>query len=200
MSTNTHGYTYSSFRPLIRGLSISSEIDFAAQILPVEFPSPHPGIINFFSSVGERSRALLSFRPLIRGLSISSALWASDQKWWGVSVPSSGDYQFLPEKKIEVKQRAKFPSPHPGIINFFGTPPVLRRVLTGFRPLIRGLSISSRWLQITRLWYRCFRPLIRGLSISSGNLMIFLEIYYVSVPSSGDYQFLPSMDHLDQCS
>ena len=36
-----------------------------------------------------------------------------------VSVPSSGDYQFLLQE-IDFREIAeKFPSPHPGIINFF---------------------------------------------------------------------------------
>ena len=37
-----------------------------------------------------------------------------------VSVPSSGDYQFLPILGYYAKGKVeKFPSPHPGIINFF---------------------------------------------------------------------------------
>ena len=36
------------------------------------FPSPHPGIINFFISVCSVLLVLQRFRPLIRGLSISS--------------------------------------------------------------------------------------------------------------------------------
>ena len=37
-----------------------------------------------------------------------------------VSVPSSGDYQFLRVAASTAKQVAdEFPSPHPGIINFF---------------------------------------------------------------------------------
>ena len=62
----------------------------------IEFPSPHPGIINFFSALGYCLRSSSSFRPLIRGLSISSFLLPF------VKLPFTG-----------------FPSPHPGIINFF---------------------------------------------------------------------------------
>ena len=60
-----------------------------------KFPSPHPGIINFFSITSSGTTVQKSFRPLIRGLSISSDLnWALTH-WGKVSVPSSGDYQFL---------------------------------------------------------------------------------------------------------
>ena len=38
----------------------------------IEFPSPHPGIINFFWDTAVNEAAAVSFRPLIRGLSISS--------------------------------------------------------------------------------------------------------------------------------
>ena len=86
----------------------------------MEFPSPHPGIINFF---------------IQKNLTASSC--------GEVSVPSSGDYQFLPF------------TIHQGIC---------RR---GFRPLIRGLSISSSAFGVTKV---------------TGQV--------VSVPSSGDYQFL----------
>ena len=61
-----------------------------------------------------------------------------------VSVPSSGDYQFL---LIHKKKKS---------------------ILTwSFRPLIRGLSISSNELPSIRDISSSFRPLIRGLSISS---------------------------------
>ena len=59
-----------------------------------------------------------------------------------------------------------------------------------FRPLIRGLSISSRLMWLCFLATRSFRPLIRGLSISSRRYQGGAEWRRVSVPSSGDYQFL----------
>ena len=107
-----------------------------------------------------------------------------------------------------------FPSPHPGIINFF--PSALRRNAEkkSFRPLIRGLSISSSPAACLHASTICFRPLIRGLSISSVQPVSLAAIrgsfrplirglsissagdqsqagdQQVSVPSSGDYQFL----------
>ena len=60
------------------------------------FPSPHPGIINFFDKKRIECPAVSGFRPLIRGLSISSKTKVED-----------------------TKAEVKFPSPHPGIINFF---------------------------------------------------------------------------------
>ena len=109
------------FRPLIRGLSISSHlagtpgcpqesfpsphpgiINFfgggrAGDTAEDWFPSPHPGIINFFAAIGGAVVGwIASFRPLIRGLSISSS---------GVFSNVVNEYMF--------------PSPHPGIINFF---------------------------------------------------------------------------------
>ena len=86
---------------------------------------------------------MVSFRPLIRGLSISSAPDVQQGEQLQVSVPSSGDYQFLRisgdnmAKKLVVsvpssgdyqflllirflpRRISMFPSPHPGIINFF---------------------------------------------------------------------------------
>ena len=64
--------------------------------MATKFPSPHPGIINFFYACNTSNQHHYCFRPLIRGLSISSRI---------LSLP--------PIHKIE------FPSPHPGIINFF---------------------------------------------------------------------------------
>jgi len=109
----------------------------------MKFPSPHPGIINFFLIHVD---PWLSFRPLIRGLSISSlSTGATSAGVSLVSVPSSGDYQFLRLRRpAEPEVQTTFPSPHPGIINFFN-----REGKQGFRgpdcfrPLIRGLSISS---------------------------------------------------------
>ena len=44
-----------------------------------------------------------------------------DDEVKSVSVPSSGDYQFLLNGGVGYKHLATgFPSPHPGIINFFG--------------------------------------------------------------------------------
>ena len=84
-----------------------------------------------------------------------------------VSVPSSGDYQFLQRDKK------------------------MSNLMGGFRPLIRGLSISSacRIHSATRGY----------VSVPSSGDYQFLRyhssgepvIAYVSVPSSGDYQFLP---------
>ena len=109
-----------------------------------------------------------------------------------VSVPSSGDYQFL-QIKSEIKTGMKaFPSPHPGIINFFEPLTDTCSKSGSFRPLIRGLSISSRQITVYRSILFSFRPLIRGLSISSyANREKEAWYVWVSVPSSGDYQFLP---------
>ena len=63
-----------------------------------KFPSPHPGIINFFWINVFGVRTPFGFRPLIRGLSISSDIETAIIKAIKVSVPSSGDYQFLPER------------------------------------------------------------------------------------------------------
>ena len=109
----------------------------------VKFPSPHPGIINFFPMAQGQSILNIRFRPLIRGLSISSQIRLAWLKaGWG------------------------------------------------FRPLIRGLSISSTDVCRCRSQPRRFRPLIRGLSISSDILCPANLGSVVSVPSSGDYQFL----------
>ena len=84
-----------------------------------------------------------------------------------VSVPSSGDYQFLRPKNDRTKINTMFPSPHPGIINFFVTAPPPSCKEPRFRPLIRGLSISSTERFSPTSTLTSFRPLIRGLSISS---------------------------------
>ena len=84
------------------------------------FPSPHPGIINFFLFISFFSQLNCErFRPLIRGLSISSRLFLIPIFLIGVSVPSSGDYQFLRRVHAIALGLIEFPSPHPGIINFF---------------------------------------------------------------------------------
>ena len=132
-----------------------------------EFPSPHPGIINFFSRRFYGASDVVCFRPLIRGLSISSDPNVCAHRFRDVSVPSSGDYQFLRELLIHAELSIKFPSPHPGIINFFESVPYEGSRRFRFRPLIRGLSISSGILKAVRRPFNGFRPLIRGLSISS---------------------------------
>ena len=166
-----------------------------------------------------------SFRPLIRGLSISSPIQVVTHFSFDVSVPSSGDYQFLLQE-IDFREIAEeFPSPHPGIINFFMTQLGLTSSPRRFRPLIRGLSISSplprAWerfpgrfpsphpgiinffesLEVFLIQFTGFRPLIRGLSISSSyaHSAPYLQ-GTVSVPSSGDYQFLRCKDCCINCS
>jgi len=96
------------------------------------------------TAVSVQPHRLKSFRPLIRGLSISSIMTSESVKVEEVSVPSSGDYQFL----LEVEEQS-------------GTE------LLRFRPLIRGLSISSSKQLMFTIGNSRFRPLIRGLSISS---------------------------------
>ena len=49
-----------SFRPLIRGLSISSE-SYRLSGYGMEFPSPHPGIINFFANSIDLGAIALGF-------------------------------------------------------------------------------------------------------------------------------------------
>ena len=155
------------------------------------FPSPHPGIINFFSKMVKVSRKVWWFPSPHPGIINFFEQFRSKQEVdMFVSVPSSGDYQFLQKEK---KKKEKWVS---------------------FRPLIRGLSISSDWLIRTRMIpdefpsphpgiinffaayrhmrqkRRSFRPLIRGLSISSCGDHGMIHADLVSVPSSGDYQFL----------
>ena len=155
------------------------------------FPSPHPGIINFFCSgssdriyggmVSVPSSGDYQFlRKEIKScgsvckVSVPSSgdyqflhsKLSHGFKYHYVSVPSSGDYQFLLVAASATAAAEQFPSPHPGIINFFAEACSIFDLYTGFRPLIRGLSISS--------------------------LGFVIETFcgYVSVPSSGDYQFL----------
>ena len=205
------------FRPLIRGLSISSPTSTASITEPDSFRPLIRGLSISSFSVKLYRTSDVSFRPLIRGLSISS------------STKTAAD-----------KAAKTFPSPHPGIINFFFIVsllierahrfPSLMEALgessdgflsllsghIGFRPLIRGLSISSHYprdeqslsrvsvpssgdyqfLQVInqtdKTFAPGFRPLIRGLSISSPDPWTPTTPSAVSVPSSGDYQFLPS--------
>ena len=134
---------------------------------PSKFPSPHPGIINFFFGRDIDGEYTASFRPLIRGLSISSFSRSLARLIRFVSVPSSGDYQFLLQKVWRTSHNWKFPSPHPGIINFFSVAHAVAESVLSFRPLIRGLSISSMADLYDDAVITGFRPLIRGLSISS---------------------------------
>ena len=131
--------------------------------------SPHPGIINFFFIEVLKSvdRAVVSV-PSSGDYQFLLRRWShTDGSTW-VSVPSSGDYQFLPFMRLpphlirfcfrplirglsisSVINKAfrtnikPFPSPHPGIINFFRSRVPERSITWSFRPLIRGLSISS---------------------------------------------------------
>ena len=112
-----------SFRPLIRGLSISSHPANRSRVLYLGFRPLIRGlsISSFDPNAGKRLE--IRFRPLIRGLSISS----TDARIGGivsiVSVPSSGDYQFLLDYVFWDYCTEEFPSPHPGIINFFADSP-----------------------------------------------------------------------------
>ena len=180
----------SSFRPLIRGLSISSSLSglwnlFLCVSVPssgdyqfllnkgvhggwsMQFPSPHPGIINFFVTVPHLTPPVRRFRPLIRGLSISSHSWPISAHLWAVSVPSSGDYQFLHRLSNHCTNHFIVSVPSSGDYQFLPSRP-----LNEYMPPRR------------------FRPLIRGLSISSLRIQLNWSEDQVSVPSSGDYQFL----------
>ena len=130
------------------------------------FPSPHPGIINFFTKNRSKYEVFGSFRPLIRGLSISSYVSAQPVCRVHVSVPSSGDYQFLQSARDRVLDLFTFPSPHPGIINFFDIVVVF----------IRNLKVSV--------------PSSGDYQFLRGVECVCLVTLFVSVPSSGDYQFL----------
>ena len=159
------------FRPLIRGLSISS--------------------LYFLFILSDS----IGFRPLIRGLSISSQylsyLFLHFSRF---PSPHPGIINFFQYKSCGHKRQKRFPSPHPGIINFFLICNPDDNQPRSFRPLIRGLSISSWKRRPLFLLNESFRPLIRGLSISSdGDLLNRVKLSYVSVPSSGDYQFLPKL-------
>ena len=108
------------------------------------FPSPHPGIINFFSITPD-----------------------------------------------ELEYIIRFPSPHPGIINFFCLTIGVKDLAGGFRPLIRGLSISSEGAdkQISVIkWFPSPHPGIINFFTLTDKVIGGKKI--VSVPSSGDYQFL----------
>ena len=85
-----------SFRPLIRGLSISSKQRLVMNFNTVPFPSPHPGIINFFSDICQQ--------------------WLDVD---GFPSPHPGIINFFVQLNDDYDETGKFPSPHPGIINFF---------------------------------------------------------------------------------
>ena len=156
-----------SFRPLIRGLSISSW-RMESMNNHNRFPSPHPGIINFFLHASTCCTLLKSFRPLIRGLSISSKNKKTNKGLtYLVSVPSSGDYQFLRYESRRIFQVYLVSVPSSGDYQF-----------------LHGWSIPVdhyKWVSVP----------------SSGDYQFLLKnrcqkswIIWVSVPSSGDYQFL----------
>ena len=54
-------FRFQSFRPLIRGLSISSDYVFWDYCTEDAFPSPHPGIINFFGAEDETKPGQIKF-------------------------------------------------------------------------------------------------------------------------------------------
>mgnify|MGYP003534006741 FL=1 len=85
------------------------------------FPSPHPGIINFFIESNEQLRKISKFPS-----------------------PHPGIINFFHKASGDYFTVVMFPSPHPGIINFFGSLLEFMHCQFSFRPLIRGLSISSK--------------------------------------------------------
>ena len=107
-----------------------------------------------------------------------------------VSVPSSGDYQFLRIAPHPCQLIIKFPSPHPGIINFFQLTINLTKEELVSVPSSGDYQFLLFLPRITNQSRFCFRPLIRGLSISSYLGQLCNLSLSVSVPSSGDYQFL----------
>ena len=114
-------HTHSSFRPLIRGLSISSYALLILDQYGSPFPSPHPGIINFFASCGHAwlSAGVVSV-PSSGDYQFLRRRQSRRHCRGLVSVPSSGDYQFLRSYWWRgCRLDCQFPSPHPGIINFF---------------------------------------------------------------------------------
>ena len=131
------------------------------------------------------------FRPLIRGLSISSKIEDQGVALQKVSVPSSGDYQFLPSQTSIMSSGTTVSVPSSGDYQFLRNTNNIKVVFNivsvpssgdyqflqafrneaaqvrSFRPLIRGLSISSYSAGFEPTKTLSFRPLIRGLSISS---------------------------------
>ena len=133
----------------------------------ITFPSPHPGIINFFSMESSLLIKIMGFRPLIRGLSISSKKFLILLMRSSVSVPSSGDYQFLLEQVCLKKDGHVVSVPSSGDYQF-----LLRCHFTegNDAPVSVPSSGDYQFLlkRLTRFWFVVgFRPLIRGLSISS---------------------------------
>ena len=108
-----------------------------------KFPSPHPGIINFFCVCLERNCSIRRFRPLIRGLSISSLPFINIKRNRISFRPLIRGLSISSAFAAGLKYAKGFPSPHPGIINFFLFSCSVGSKPAGFRPLIRGLSISS---------------------------------------------------------
>ena len=177
------------------------------------FPSPHPGIINFFRSTAALDTNIRRFRPLIRGLSISSGNDGSHHRDRSVSVPSSGDYQFLLIANGLSDSLTTVSVPSSGDYQFLLVLICLQGLSSpSFRPLIRGLSISSqpapqgqpngqvsvpssgdyqflRISQSTSMTVTSFRPLIRGLSISSANFKLPLSSTRFPSPHPGIINF-----------
>ena len=155
------------FRPLIRGLSISSAwwpVNLSASSVSV----PSSGDYQFLrEETALKLATLLVSVPSSGDYQFLPEEWLIRRTYDHVSVPSSGDYQFLRSVKLFAMAITKFPSPHPGIINFFCSNRCCNWGCQGFRPLIRGLSISSILFLMKSSPSISFRPLIRGLSISS---------------------------------
>ena len=84
-----------------------------------EFPSPHPGIINFFLKMENITMNNEVSVPSSGDYQFLQLQLMQLLRWLRVSVPSSGDYQFLLANSIDWGTLSLFPSPHPGIINFF---------------------------------------------------------------------------------
>ena len=155
------------------------------------FPSPHPGIINFFF-----------YKKVVA---------PADQ----VSVPSSGDYQFLHQYPLPLHQRGEVSVPSSGDYQFLPYSGLFKHITDEvsvpssgdyqflpdcvlqywqencFRPLIRGLSISSAWRRPRLLQNRVSVPSSGDYQFLLANILPPLLLHQVSVPSSGDYQFLP---------
>ena len=131
-----------SFRPLIRGLSISSLIDYFIRQIKL-FPSPHPGIINFFGSIYTEMVGIDVSVPSSGDYQFLLQQVNACSKGVNVSVPSSGDYQFLQVTLLSVKVGAAVSVPSSGDYQFLPIVHLLLQLLLRFRPLIRGLSISS---------------------------------------------------------
>ena len=109
------------------------------------FPSPHPGIINFFQGQADADCYGWCVSVPSSGdyqfLHAARCLTFCDH---GVSVPSSGDYQFLRFSGPHLRIGGEVSVPSSGDYQFLlGTVRRCRNPEYSFRPLIRGLSISS---------------------------------------------------------